>query len=370
MIEDNKGFDPKYDDNKKSDIIYIGKDNEKSNGSSYRKIEVIVDQEKSYLSDKNKEICSTPVKFSVKEDVILFCSSGGQQKIHCWLVESDGQKSITAIHISRRTEKGVYGSQEITLTVDGIIALKKYLDNLISIDTSNKSLNKIALSELDCSVSSSFAQIISDEEFTKLIKANIKNTDDFYKLLTLQKMNLSVDRLEEIINGVYTNEVEIQKFLSNNIWMFGNDYVFIVKENKIDTNNILDLIPKNIESYVDIIEVKLPNEKLFNFDNGHNNFYATSNLTKAIAQTQNYIFEMENKAQDDKYQKMNNCRIIKPRGIILFGSKQMLSDDEKKYLRVLNSSFHNLQIITYQQLLEKARNTIDFSKHMPENAQK
>jgi len=48
----------------------------------------------------------------------------------------------------------------------------------------------------------------------------------------------------------------------------------------------------------------------------------------------------------------------------------MLSDDEKKYLRVLNSSFHNLQIITYQQLLEKARNTIDFSKHMPENAQK
>ena len=87
-------------------------------------------------------------------------------------------------------------------------------------------------------------------------------------------------------NGEYKNEVEIQHFLKNNLWLFGNEYSFIVENNKINSSNILDIIPRNVENYVDIIEVKLPNEKLFNFDESHKNFYPTSHLTKAISQVQ------------------------------------------------------------------------------------
>ena len=142
--------------------------------------------------------------------------------------------------------------------------------------------------------------------------------------------------------------------------MFGNDYALFIDDEKINAENILDLVPKNLESYIDIIEVKLPDEKLFIFDNSHNNWYPAASLTKAIAQTQNYIFELESKINDQLYQKENNCKIIRPKGIILVGSKEELSEEENKYLRILNSSFHNLQIITYQQLLEKAKNTISY----------
>lgn len=358
MSTEKMGFDPQYDDDKISDALYVGKDNQKPDGSSFRKVEVLIDQEENYLSSKNKENGSTLVKFSIKEDVVLYRSNSGQQKIHCWLMESADSQSINAINISRRTGKGVYGSQEVTLTSGAIVALKKFLDNIFCIDSKNKSKIKIPISELNCSIQSSFSDIVSDEEFAELIKANIKNTDDFYKLLSLQKMEIAIKRLEDIISGDYKNEVAIQKFLRDNIWMFGNDYVFVVEGNKINANNILDLIPQNIESYVDIIEVKLPTEKLFHFDTSHQNYYPTADLTKAIAQTQNYIFELESKTHDKTYQQMNNCRIIKPRGIILYGSDQELNYEEKKYLRVLNASYHNLQTITYRQLLEKARNTI------------
>lgn len=367
-VEDKKGFEPQYDDSKLTDALYVGKENIKPDGSSYRKLEVIIDQKENYLSEKSKEQGATPVEFSIKDDVILYCSDSGQQKIHCWLIESSGSKSINAISISRRTKKGVYGSQEITLTIDAIVALKVFLDNLFSIDTkTTKSSFKISLSELNRSVQQSFSQIISDKQFFELIRANIKSTDDFYKLISLQKMEIAIKQLKKILCGEYENEIGIQKFLRDNIWMFGNDYAFVIEDNKINAKNILDIIPQDIESYIDIIEVKLPKEKLFNFDESHQNYYSTSNLTKAIAQTQNYIFELENKANGKEYQQINNCRIIRPRGIIIYGSDHELNIEEKKYLRVLNASYHNLHIMTYQQLLEKAQNTIHFSLNRNES---
>lgn len=236
--------------------------------------------------------------------------------------------------------------------------MKKFLDELFFIDDKNKEAFKIPLTELQCDTDNVFSQIISEEEFNKLIKANIKNIDTFYKLLSVKKMEESIIKLEKIIAGEYKNEVDIQRFLKENIWMFGNDYCYIVENGKINAQNILDLVPKDFESYIDIIEVKLPKEKLFNYDTSHNNYYSSSDLTKAIAQTQNYIFELENKTEDEEYQKSNECKIVRPKGIILFGSEQELIEEQKKYLRILNSSFHNIQIITYQQLLEKAKNTI------------
>lgn len=130
----------------------------------------------------------------------------------------------------------------------------------------------------------------------------------------------------------------------------------------INSKNILDGIPKNLENFIDVIEVKLSEVQLFHYDKGHNNYYPSSELTKAIAQTQNYIFELEKMTINEKFQLDNDCKIIKPRVIILIGTKGDLCEEEQQYLRILNSSFHNIVIITYQQLLEKAKNLLFRSK--------
>ena len=200
--------------------------------------------------------------------------------------------------------------------------------------------------------------MLTEEEFIELIKANINSIDGFSKLLSIQKMELAIDRLEKIIGGDYKNENKIQRFLKENIWMFGNDYTHIVENGRINAKNILDIAPQNLESYIEIIEVKLPKENLFNFDTDHNNYFSTAGLTKAIAQTQNYIFELEKATDDEEFKHKNNCKIVRPKGMVLFESKEHLNDEEQQYLRILNSSYHNLQVITYQQLLGKAKNTL------------
>ena len=77
---------------------------------------------------------------------------------------------------------------------------------------------------------------------------------------------------------------------------------------------------------------------------------------------QNYIFELEKKVVDTQYQENNGCKIIRPRGIVLYGSGKELNIEKQKFLRILNSSYHNVQILTYQQLFEKAKNIMHFIK--------
>lgn len=359
MPDDPKGFSPEYDDNKKPNVMYFSKAKSKVDGSTFRKVELLIDEAEGYLSEKNKESGSTPVEFQIKDIITLYQSRGGQQKIHCWLTETMTGKFVQAISISRRTGKGVYGSQEVTLTYEALLALRAFLNNLTLIDTKERAQIPIAPQSTGAERAK---QIISEREFIELIKANVKSTDDFHTLLSIQKMELAVKRLEQIILGEYKNEVEIQHFLKRNMWMIGNDYVYIVENGIVNAKNILDMVPQDFESYIDIIEVKLPQEKLFNFDDSHNNYYSTSHLTKAIAQTQNYIFELEKKTVDEEYQQKNGCKVIRPKGIILFGSQEPLNECEQQYLRILNSSYHNLQIVTYQQLLEKAKNTLRILK--------
>lgn len=184
---DGKGFDPKFDDNKETDILHVGKKHRKPDGSSYRKLEILINQEENYMSEKNREKDSVPVTFEIKDQIVLHRSLYGQQKIHCWLIESNGIKKVSALRFSRRTGKGVYGNEEITLSFDSMYGLKCFLDNLFRIDTLNDAKFKIPLSDLNPNIKPSYSNEISDDEFQQLIKANITSIDDFYSLLSIQK---------------------------------------------------------------------------------------------------------------------------------------------------------------------------------------
>lgn len=350
----NDSFNPTYDDNKVDGRIYFSKKHINEDGDNYRKAEVICEQGNTYTTLNHDNIGKT-VEFNVKEKIKLYESPTGQQKYWCWLVESEDGNLTSGLHICRRTSKGnVYNNQEVTLNPHAISVLKTFLEEI-------KLCNNDMPYKIQTTYKENFNNVITQKEFSQIIEANINDIDDYYRLLDIKKKMKAISELESIIKGIYKNEVSIQKFLKQNIWLFGNEYCEFVTDEKINAKNILDGIPKNLESFIDVIEVKLPNVVMFQFDTNHNNYYSSADLTKAIAQTQNYIFELEKMTVDNKYQEDNECKIIKPRGIVLIGSKDILNNEEIKYLRILNSSYHNIQVITYQQLLAKAKKLLDIS---------
>lgn len=347
-------FNPKYDDNKKDGKIYIYGKNIKKNGDNYRKTEAFCDIGKTY-TETQYNIEQQAIEFEIKDKVMLYESDAGQIKYWCWLVETENVNTTTGLHICRRTSKGkVYDEQEVTLNPHAISILKKFLDEIKLYQEDG--INKIQ------TTNNNFDRILTNDEFLKIVEKNIDCIDDYYMLIDIKKKRQAIVELEEIVKGKHGNEVSIQKFLKRNLWLFGNEYTTFVEEEKINSKNILDGIPKTFENFIDVIEVKLPEVELFHYDQHHNNYYSSSDLTRAIAQTQNYIFELENMTSNNEYQENNNCKIIKPRGIILIGTKKDLNEKETEYLRILNSSYHNLYIITYQQLLEKAKNILSLSQ--------
>lgn len=352
-------FNPDFDDNKKDGKIYIGKKIKKEDGDNYRMAEAISDCGNTY-TEEQYNLEQQSLEFKISEKVKLFESPAGQQKYWCWLVETEEGNKTSGLHICRRTSKGnIYNEQEVTLNPHAISVLKQFLDE---IKLCNNDLSyKIQTSNNDCN------RAISKSDFLQLIENNIDSIDDYYKLINIKKREQAILELEKIIKGEFKNEVFIQKFLKKNLWLFGSEYCTFVEEEKINSENILDGIPKNLEDFIDIIEVKLPTAELFHYDSNHKNYYSSSELTKAIAQTQNYIFELEKMISNNKYQDDNNCVITRPRGIILIGTKNELNDEERQYLRILNSSYHNIQVLTYQQLLLRAKNMLNLSEKDLEN---
>ncbi|MCL2370637.1 MAG: DUF4263 domain-containing protein [Firmicutes bacterium] len=354
-------FNPEYDDNYVEDVIYVGDVHCKENETKtrFRHMTLLTSPEKTYLTKKNKDEVAIPRNFNTANDVVLYESSGGQVKIHCRITEYKGETEVgrfDILHISRRKGKGTYGSQEIALPPDAVYKLKNFLDNLFFEKFENLDKHKIQLEYEHVKAS----KMLTSDEFKKLVEANIKNIDDLEQIITLKYRQEAIVRFEQIITDAtsYKNEVEITKFLSGHQWMFGNEYAYFADNNKIDNKNIVDLAPVNIECFVDIIEVKLPTETLFYYDNGHSNYYPSAELTKAIAQVQNYIFQLEKQSLKPEYQEREKKKIVRPYGIVLIGSKKVLSDGEWQYLRILNSSYHNIRIYTYQQILERAKNLL------------
>ena len=343
-----KGFNPKYDDNKVKDTIYVGKklSPQTENGKEHRIVEMIIDTDNT-LSEKE---IGEKKEYIVEEKITLYETKGGEQKYCGWLIRENDENILTGLRISRRIGKKTYGEQEVILNPTSIHKLKIFLNQIHLVDMDDPDRAKIKLPN------KKYDEVITDDMYKDLLLRDQSSVDIIKKIATLRSMELGIEKLRNIIYDSDIREIDIQKFLRENIWMFGNEYTFIVEQEKINAKNILDIIPKNIENYIDVIEVKLPKETIINFDSSHKNYYPSASLTKAIYQTQNYIFELEKMTIDDKYKNSNNCKIIKPKGIVLIGSKEDLTNSQKEFLRLLNSSFHNIQVITYQQLLERAEN--------------
>jgi len=156
-----------------------------------------------------------------------------------------------------------------------------------------------------------------------------------------------------------------QKWFQKNDWVLGSEFVRILDERYIDKKNIADFLMEAYDGFVDIIEIKRPEGGL-NFwakSTDHGNHYPSSDLTKAITQSSQYILEVERESNSDKFIKqLDGVKTVKPRCILIFGRSNDWATEQQEAYRVLNSSFHNLTIMTYDHVLQRAHRILGQKK--------
>ncbi|MCK4744452.1 DUF4263 domain-containing protein [Candidatus Parcubacteria bacterium] len=156
-------------------------------------------------------------------------------------------------------------------------------------------------------------------------------------------------------------EQKWQEWFKCNDWILGSEFVKILDEREIDTANIPDYLMQAYDGFLDIVEIKRPQSNL-NFWAGaqdHENYVPSSDLTKAITQATKYIYEVEREANSVKFLKrVGNVKTIKPRCVLIFGRSNDWNNNQKEAYRILNSSYHNLIIMTYDHVLKRAKSIL------------
>lgn len=150
--------------------------------------------------------------------------------------------------------------------------------------------------------------------------------------------------------GVGKSEGVWQKFFESNSWILGSDFVEVLGERVIDEENKTDIPVRDYDGFVNIIELKLPGAIFWTAEN-----VPTADLTKAIMQCARYVTEMERRMNDKKKTDALGADILKPKVTLIYGRSSEWTKEHREQFKILNSSFHDIAILSYDHVLERAK---------------
>ena len=196
---------------------------------------------------------------------------------------------------------------------------------------------------------------ISDEEVaSKLIESGIL-TENMSVAITAAERNNAVQNFEASLDQKPT-EAFWQDWFSRNKWMLGSDFLNILPERDIDVHDIADYLMRSIDGFVDVVEIKRPDLPFWAGPDSHGNYYPTSHLTAAISQCLNYLYRIELQSNSVEFmERLGGAKTVKPQCLLVYGRSDDWDEDKMKALRILNAAYHQLHIMTYDQLLARAK---------------
>lgn len=179
-------------------------------------------------------------------------------------------------------------------------------------------------------------------------------------------------QFEKIINQPDAKEVgDIQAELKKIPWIFGPEYTSY--DYKKAGEGIPDGRLKRVDGLSDILEVKLPTAEVLRVDE-HERRFLSPKCAEALGQLISYLEYYyseystgEDDATEQEILKETHLNYYRPKGVLLIGRRakeamngtKQTSDNHPKYMRRLLSYHHGIEILTYDDLIERARNALD-----------
>jgi len=149
-----------------------------------------------------------------------------------------------------------------------------------------------------------------------------------------------------------------QKFLSEYILVLKSNYGEVLEKESVSLQGKFpDFMLIDPYGYLDIYEIKKPSTNMLKLDPSRNNYYWDTEISKAIAQVENYAHQSQRQADtlsnDIRKAKGVEVNIVRPRGYIIAGRRsQLTSPKMQDDFRILCDSLSNIDVILYDDLLE------------------
>ncbi|UEX90618.1 Shedu anti-phage system protein SduA domain-containing protein [Staphylococcus ratti] len=180
-----------------------------------------------------------------------------------------------------------------------------------------------------------------------ILQDKIKRYDRAY--LLLNNLYEAIQKLENILKQDVRNENDIQKCISEYPILFGTEYVEVMPKHKLGGEYETDYVLKRNNGLYDVIELEASTHKLYTKDGN-----PSSKLTHAEQQIYDWLEWIEH---NNSYARETLKEFYTPTGYIIIGRSKDLSEKDRRRLRRRNIILKNsLLILTYDDLLERAKN--------------
>jgi len=305
------------------------------------------------------------IKVSPKIEVRLTYILDKKEVSGVQLSKLDGQGKRTDIHLS-------------TLDWQGVLTLLHMFSEMDLSAVAHKSLIiEGGLSQDPEALKKFLNTVAADQDGRDKMKEILKNFNAIRKgdINEVAERNNAVRVFEKLLNdpvvfdeykkkfSIGKDEEVWQKFFEQNPWILGSDFVQILEERVLDEDSITDLPVKDYDGFVNIIELKLPTEDFWTQE-----INPVADLTKAIMQCMRYITETERRMNDKKKTDSLGANILKPRITLIFGRSSSWNEKQREQFKILNSSFHNISILTYDHVLNRAKKIMEPNQNKEKQA--
>lgn len=374
MIDDFD-YTPQYDDNKKEKTIYVSKRHEykstfSSHTSKVRYADEILPENImcGYLKEKNS--------------FTLRISPSGKQKIKAKIYETVKEPIVSVLHIYKVNENtgNPFQNWQACFWESEIDELYNFLTNIKKLNYSNpehfkvpnnnlltvqsygkiqKLIDSIPIEQLSDSILDLYKKLPNNQDKLSLIDKLQLDIPDLYNSYSLKQKKSTLNNFQYRLNHMDKYKEDKgknswQAWFKDKKWIFGSDVVQILDTRQTDCNNIYDYIITSYDGFIDLIEIKDPKISFWASSKDHNNYIPSVDLIKAITQCSNYIHCIE-KRMNDKDTSIEIGNILKPRCTLVIGRSNTWSNEHFEAFRILNSMYHNISIITYDMLLQRAQ---------------
>jgi hypothetical protein len=249
---------------------------------------------------------------------------------------------------------------ELTLDHEELDALVKYLgENLEPFRTAarrwiplDKGLGPAQVEQLKALFANP-----NKRELAQLLDKHEVLPSDLLRSLEHQRRCRAVGELAQMLQSDL-REARWQGWFTKNDWILGSEFVRMLGERAIDVSHIADYLMQAYDGFLDLIEIKRPEGDLrFWADSlDHGNYVPHSDLTKAVTQASRYLLEAEREANSHKFvERLGGVKAVKPRCVLIYGRSNEWNDGQREAYRILNASYHNLSILTFDHVLARAR---------------
>lgn len=240
----------------------------------------------------------------------------------------------------------------------------------------NKLLKKMLMTSLDEGVIPFLSKKELDE-LDKFYQKVMRNNAGNQELIQKNYLKLAEYKLDYILQAFDKNlksnprEQVWQDFFEENIFIFDSRYIDFIPKHCIKTGRSSepDFLVYDIYGCADVYEIKKSGTKILQYDSSHDNYYWSTDASKAIAQLEKYLYYCsENSSAIEKsikVEKGTDVKIIKPKGVLVIGKSDEFMNDEKKKIdfEILRASLKNIEIILYDEMFNRLNNLKKSSLH-------